>query len=518
MSISRSPRYSVDLTDATVAAGRRIRGLGGTIPIDFNLDQGDESELAKWYRDRSNQVVRAMQLRREREAPYFHQFIVFELGDNCSLFRIDRRLRPDEDSPLSSLKDEGIPAFDTIESVVSWDDPLFVTSDCLIAIEFKVDVYLALVLKVCRQIQMHSLANKYTLQRYNCYFFAQTLISCVVCGASDWRGTGNLLPKATSERWSSENWWTTPNFNKCSPGSSTSFERPCVDHLEQYLTTIPSLAKDLVYHGNKLYALVKETIRFSWVIIHVERCRNCSQLRLAHNTPHLIRQAAYYARSLLEDNWIEGRNRLLAYGRTLMHGSIWDIEASNFVPQFIHPAPTPISTHSWPWKVLRLLEIRAQQCSQRESSLSIIEFVCRLINEELCKINKVQLKPFKKEYTRIVDTRLDSFKENMVIKINSKKFQDTPQDREWYHNPENIPRYIRARNRFFRYDRKIKQKRKQEVMVESSIVEMHEYLAGLVHTHSIRVEQYSWATKTDAATVFRDIIGAMDEIWNTLMI
>ncbi|KAG8702217.1 hypothetical protein FRC11_011616, partial [Ceratobasidium sp. 423] len=102
-----------------------------------------------WRCGRSNQLIRAIQLRREREGPYFHQFVVFELKDGGGLFRIDRRLRPDEGTPLNCLKDEGIEAFDTIEPVASWDDPLFVASNCLIEIEFKADVHLGLILDIC---------------------------------------------------------------------------------------------------------------------------------------------------------------------------------------------------------------------------------------------------------------------------------------------------------------------------------------------------------------------------------
>ncbi|EUC54765.1 hypothetical protein RSOL_072250 [Rhizoctonia solani AG-3 Rhs1AP] len=189
MSRPSAPGVSVDLSGAAKVAARRLRRLWRVVAIDFNMKAGSENELMAWYRSRSDRLVRALQLRREREGPYFHQFVVFELNGNGGLFRIDRRLRPDEDSPMNSLKDEGIPAYDTIEPVVAWDDSLFPESDCLISIEFKVDVYLALILKICRAIQAHPLAKVYTLQRYNCYFFAQTILLCIACGVSSWNGS-----------------------------------------------------------------------------------------------------------------------------------------------------------------------------------------------------------------------------------------------------------------------------------------------------------------------------------------
>ncbi|KEP46146.1 hypothetical protein V565_216270, partial [Rhizoctonia solani 123E] len=196
MSRPSAPGVSVDISGAAKVAARRIRRLGKAVLIDFTTQGGTENELMAWYRSRSDRLVHALQLRREREGPYFHQFVVFELKDGGGLFRIDRRLRPDEDAPLNSLKDEGIPAYDTIEPVATWDDPLFPASDCLISIEFKVNVYLALILKICRAIQDHPLAKVYTLQRYNCYFFAQTIMLWATCGAFDWASTGNWPPES----------------------------------------------------------------------------------------------------------------------------------------------------------------------------------------------------------------------------------------------------------------------------------------------------------------------------------
>ncbi|EUC54771.1 hypothetical protein RSOL_072710, partial [Rhizoctonia solani AG-3 Rhs1AP] len=193
MSRPSAPGTSVDISGAAKVAARRLRGLGKAFPIDFTTKGGTENELMTWYRGRPNRLVRTLQLRREREEPYFHQFIVFEL--NGEFFRIDRRLRPDEDTPLNSLKDEGIPAYDTIEPVATWDDALFPASDCLTSIDFRGDVYLALILKICQVIQSHPLAKVYTLQRYNCYFFAQTIMLCAARGAYNQAGTWDWPPR-----------------------------------------------------------------------------------------------------------------------------------------------------------------------------------------------------------------------------------------------------------------------------------------------------------------------------------
>ncbi|EUC54770.1 hypothetical protein RSOL_072700, partial [Rhizoctonia solani AG-3 Rhs1AP] len=369
MSRPSAPGVSVDISGAAKLAARRIRRLGKAVPIDFSTEA--DNELVAWYRGRSDRLVRALQLRQEREGPYFHQFVVFELKDGGGFFRIDRRLRPDEDTPLNSLKDEGIPAYDTIEPVVAWDDPLFPASDCLISIEFKVDVYLALILKVCRAIQEHPLAKVYTLQRYNCYFFAQTIMLWATCGAADWADTWN------------------------------------------------------------------------WPQIPI---------------PHPIHHPS--------DLVLAGETRLL-----------WD-----------NPMP-------------RKLESFGIYFSNQDQWEELID-----------KYNSLD-----DYHERIENAYLDLFEQSMVIKIvyGTAVQQNTPQETTPDSNLEDIPQYRRPRRTIFRW-RKAKQEQEQR-MRPASIIGMQKYLVYLIRAHSIRVEQYKWATKAIATDVAEDIRGAMDEVWGKLI-
>ena len=54
-------------------------------------------------------------------------------------------------------------------------------------------------------------------------------------------------------------------------------------------------------------------------------------------------------------------------------------------------------------------------------------------------------------------------------------------------------------------------------MEDITIIEMQNYLYGLICVHSIRVEQYKWATKAFATDVSRDIRRVTNEIWHNLI-
>ncbi|CAE6531656.1 unnamed protein product [Rhizoctonia solani] len=116
--------------------------------------------------------------------------------------------------------------------------------------------------------------------------------------------------------------------------------------------------------------------------------------------------------------------------------------------------------------------------------------------------------------TKFTDTCLYSFKQNMTIRINYGT-TDVPQEGTSNSNPEDIPQYRRAQNTVLPW-----QKPKQEqgpVMTTVTILQMQEYLIDLIRAHSVRVEQYKWATRAVADEVARDIKSAMDDIWKRLL-
>lgn len=155
--------------------------LEDPIRIEFIREWKGGNPLYDWYHRRVDPLIWGMQLRKERRGPWFHEYIVVALGDrdSPSYFRVDRRPCPDEEDLLNSMG-AGCEAYDTIEEITSFDDSRHCASDCLIEIEFEFQVSLALLLKVCHAIHRHPASRMYTLQRYNCYFLAQTILLCMV--------------------------------------------------------------------------------------------------------------------------------------------------------------------------------------------------------------------------------------------------------------------------------------------------------------------------------------------------
>lgn len=183
--MSIPPGASYRISNALIIAQRHLLKLEGPIRIRFDEEWKAGNSLFDWYARRSKRCIQKLQLRKERESPFFHEYIVFSLREDGGYFRIDRRQLPDEVLPLDCIYD-GVEARDTIEEVKSLDDALYCASDCLVELEFNADVDLGLVLKICKAIQQHPAARVYTLQRYNCYFFAQTILTCIARSAFTW--------------------------------------------------------------------------------------------------------------------------------------------------------------------------------------------------------------------------------------------------------------------------------------------------------------------------------------------
>lgn len=123
-------------------------------------------------------MVETIQLCNKLVGPSYHEYIVFRLHNNGGYFRLERRQLPTEMTPLDCMAKEGVEAHDALEESRGFNDPRLVQSDCLIQLEFKFGFHVLCLLKVCQAIQNHRAARMYTVQRYNCYFFAQTMIYC----------------------------------------------------------------------------------------------------------------------------------------------------------------------------------------------------------------------------------------------------------------------------------------------------------------------------------------------------
>ncbi|CAE6535051.1 unnamed protein product [Rhizoctonia solani] len=150
------------------------------ILCDSPWKKGDE--LFDWYSHRTDSIIETMQLRKEHESPFFHEYVTFSLRDNAGCFRVDRHQGPNETQPLAAVYNGGVQAYDTINSIRSLDDRHYGRSDCLIEITFRDDasVPLLLLLKICRTIAQHQSARIYTVQRYSCTFYSQAIILCTL--------------------------------------------------------------------------------------------------------------------------------------------------------------------------------------------------------------------------------------------------------------------------------------------------------------------------------------------------
>ncbi|KAB5588257.1 polysaccharide deacetylase from carbohydrate esterase family CE10 protein [Ceratobasidium theobromae] len=174
--MSTPPNASRSASNASSRAKRRLLGLEDPVQIHFEAEWKEGNPLFDWLYRRRHLPIHMLQLRKERESPYFHEYIAFSLRNGGGCFRIDRRQLPDENAPMDSIYTSGVEPYDTIEQITSLDHSEYNVSNCLVDIEFKTDVYLDVITRICKAIHQHPNAKVYTLQRYNCYFFAQTIL------------------------------------------------------------------------------------------------------------------------------------------------------------------------------------------------------------------------------------------------------------------------------------------------------------------------------------------------------
>ncbi|KAF8595211.1 hypothetical protein BDV93DRAFT_564601 [Ceratobasidium sp. AG-I] len=147
--------------------------------------------LDSWYRDKEYLQIKEMQHRKELNRPFFHEFILVVLGDNTK-YRFDRR--PDRNTIFSTLLQLGSDAFDTIQQVDDIDDSCHPPSECLAVLDFDPCIKLSLILAICFAIQVDEKACRYTVQKYNCYFFSWAIISSVARYLVAWED----LPKSSN--------------------------------------------------------------------------------------------------------------------------------------------------------------------------------------------------------------------------------------------------------------------------------------------------------------------------------
>jgi hypothetical protein len=117
-------------------------------------------------------IVKGLQLRKEHDA-FEHEYLLVVLTDG-SIYRIDRR--PDPTLSIDTLMRHGCNGVDTLQEVASFDE-LRPSSDPVVQIECEeAKADFIIVLLGCFAIAQDETARRYSIQRFNCYFFAWTNI------------------------------------------------------------------------------------------------------------------------------------------------------------------------------------------------------------------------------------------------------------------------------------------------------------------------------------------------------
>ncbi|KAG8711482.1 hypothetical protein FRC11_002702 [Ceratobasidium sp. 423] len=154
---------------------------GGPVLLDFSSGWG-KGPVFDWCKHIHYTSVAKIQLRKEFEEPFRHEFILIHL-ERGGLFRLDRR--GDPDVPTQTLRSEGSEAYDTIHEVATLDE-IDSTSECLIELRPNETIDLLFILSICFSIRSDPKTQRYTLQRFNCYFFSWTIASIVARHSVIW--------------------------------------------------------------------------------------------------------------------------------------------------------------------------------------------------------------------------------------------------------------------------------------------------------------------------------------------
>ncbi|KEP46886.1 hypothetical protein V565_177200, partial [Rhizoctonia solani 123E] len=164
---------------------------GGPVPLDFPLGWG-KGRVFDWYKHMGSTSVASVQLRKEYEEPFRHEFILVSLqgGNYC---RLDRR--GDPNLPTQTIRANGSDAHDTIYELTDIDG-IDSESESLIQLQFNGTIDLSFLLFICFNIRSDPKTQRYTLQRFNCYFFSWTITSVLARHSVIWSTPEQLSAKA----------------------------------------------------------------------------------------------------------------------------------------------------------------------------------------------------------------------------------------------------------------------------------------------------------------------------------
>lgn len=154
----------------------------------------------EWYEKQPYTKFTHIQYRKEREAPFYHEYIVVEL-ENDTVCRFDRR--GDVNTRANAFTLDGITAEDTAHIIDKTiigdkDDPYRIItdkSDLLLRIHFPKGDDLLTILGIVYSVQKDADARAYTLTKFNCYFMSWTIVTATARRTVDWA----LLGKETNK-------------------------------------------------------------------------------------------------------------------------------------------------------------------------------------------------------------------------------------------------------------------------------------------------------------------------------
>jgi hypothetical protein len=138
----------------------------------------------EWHARQPHTRFKSIQHRRSRDSPFFHEFLILKLDDG-SVCRLERT---GEGSQLDAIRRIGSRAHDIIERITDqgYELELEKGSDIVSRIELPREFDLIDVLAICYAIQKSKHSSKYTLQRYNCYFFCCTILAILTRRLLTW--------------------------------------------------------------------------------------------------------------------------------------------------------------------------------------------------------------------------------------------------------------------------------------------------------------------------------------------
>jgi len=168
--------YLADASQALAHMSSSIRPRK-MAPVRITCRDWDDGVIFDWYREEEYTTISKLELRKERDN-YKHEYIVIYL-DNGWVHRIDRR--PIRGANFEPISKEGCEAEDCLTPVSDADlNVIRSETDAEITLEFgsnKPDLYSVIAVAVA--IHLDPRTKNYTLQQYNCYFVARSIITLV---------------------------------------------------------------------------------------------------------------------------------------------------------------------------------------------------------------------------------------------------------------------------------------------------------------------------------------------------